>query len=696
MPSSDFHTQHSPFGAFASFTIGLHGSRGGFGQALGGPAKQNVYIGWRTAGGPWQMLPFFEPPRSKAVEYTGTEEQTSNAHWRTLRSDEFNRHLGWASDTWNAGGLRFSIYSPFDKVADPTSLSREELAFLLAPSQAAELSFDNHAGHETVELMFGIGDQENPLRPIADEDSRLAGFAVCGAHGFAAKAGDVSRSIQSFSVFDPQFGDEKGLHRITGDGAIIFTVPAGTKKHFALTLGFYAGGTVTTGMEACYYYTKTFDRLAHVLNHGLEHHAQYVALAGRRDAELASSGLNANQQFLLAQATHSYLGSSELLEHKNEPLWVANEGEYRMMNTFDLTVDHLFHELKWHPWTISRTLDLFLQKYSYRDTIHSPNGGCETGGISFTHDMGVNNQFSPQGISSYECTGLEGCFSHMTAEQLVNWILCACTYGLHTNDSAWLTKHLATLRDCASSLHHRDHPDPQLRDGIVAWDSDRCGHGSEITTYDSLDVSLGQSRNNLYLATKTWAAWLLLEKVFLTSGLQDDATDAAATADLCARSISAKFEEAEGMFPAVFEGGNKSRIIPAVEGLVFPLFLEMREVFSRNGRFGDFMSRLEKHLWNILRRGVCLDETTGAWKLSSTSTNTWMSKIALCQHVVREVFPSAMNEDADAADAVHAQWESTPGCGAWAMCDQIESNTGKAIGSKYYPRMVTMSLWLKK
>jgi len=696
MPSSDFHTQHSPFGAFASFTIGLHGARGGFGQALGGPAKQNVYVGWRTVGGPWQMLPFFEPPQSKAVDYTGTAEESSNALWRALPPDEFTRTLGWASDTWSTGGLRFAIYSPFDTVPDPTKLSREELAFLLSPSQAVELSFDNKARQETVEIMFGIGDPDNPLRPVADEDPQLAGFAMGGAWGFAAKAGDITRSVQGFSVFDSKFGDEKGLHRIASDGAIIFTVPAGTEKHFALTLGFYAGGTVTTGIEAGYYYTKKFDRLIYVLQHGLEHHAQYAALAELRDAELAASGLNADQQFLLAQATHSYLGSTELLEREGDPLWVANEGEYRMMNTFDLTVDHLFHELKWHPWTISRTLDLFLQRYSYRDTVHSPGGRREEGGISFTHDMGVNNQFSPPGRSSYECTGLDGCFSHMTAEQLVNWVLCACTYGLHTKDSAWLTKHEETLRDCASSLHHRDHPDPRLRTGIIAWDSDRCGHGSEITTYDSLDVSLGQSRNNIYLATKTWAAWLLLEKVFRLSGLHGDAADAASTADSCARAICSKFEEAEGMFPAVFEGGNQSRIIPAVEGLVFPLFLEMREAFARKGRFGDLMSKLEKHLWNILRRGVCLDEKTGAWKLSSTSTNTWMSKIALCQHVVREVFPSAMNEDAEAADAVHAQWESTPGCGAWAMCDQIESDTGKAIGSKYYPRMVTMALWLKK
>ena len=45
-------------------------------------------------------------------------------------------------------------------------------------------------------------------------------------------------------------------------------------------------------------------------------------------------------------------------------------------------------------------------------------------------------------------------------------------------------------------------------------DSSRCAGGAEITTYDSLDVSLGQSRNNIYLAGKIWASYLALEKLF--------------------------------------------------------------------------------------------------------------------------------------------------------------------------------------
>ena len=49
------------------------------------------------------------------------------------------------------------------------------------------------------------------------------------------------------------------------------------------------------------------------------------------------------------------------------------------------------------------------------------------------------------------------------------------------------------------------------RTGLMTYDSSRCDEGKEITTYDSLDESLGQARANTYLAVKCWATWLALD-----------------------------------------------------------------------------------------------------------------------------------------------------------------------------------------
>ncbi|MGA2446324.1 MAG: glycoside hydrolase family 52 protein [Opitutaceae bacterium] len=74
----------------------------------------------------------------------------------------------------------------------------------------------------------------------------------------------------------------------------------------------------------------------------------------------------------MAQGTHSYYGSTQLLWSSGRPLWVVYEGEYRMMNTFDLTVDHLFFELAWHPWTVRNTLALFADSVAAFDYAANP------------------------------------------------------------------------------------------------------------------------------------------------------------------------------------------------------------------------------------------------------------------------------------------------------------------------------------
>lgn len=83
-----------------------------------------------------------------------------------------------------------------------------------------------------------------------------------------------------------------------------------------------------------------------------------------------------------------------------------------------------------------------------------------------------------------------------------------------------------------------------------------------------------------------------------------------------------------------------------------------------------------------------LQHTTG-WKLSSTSDNSWLSKIALCQHVARRVldFPAD-----PAADKAHVAWLLHPELSYWGWSDQIVA--GRITASKYYPRGVTAILWL--
>jgi xylan 1,4-beta-xylosidase len=151
---------------------------------------------------------------------------------------------------------------------------------------------------------------------------------------------------------------------------------------------------------------------------------------------------------------------------------------------------------------------------------------------------------------------------------------------------------------------------------------------------------------------------------------------------------------AEGVLPAVFEPenpGHASRILPAAEGLIYPLLWD--DEAAVRGRMAE---ALRRHVFALLRdpqhRNLFADSGI---KLSSTSNNSWMSKIALFQHVCREVFDTdeddALKELFATADAAHVRWQ-TDGSGYWACSDQIVS--GVAKGSRYYPRVITTALWL--
>src|SRR5262249_15524558 len=98
--TESYHSHHAPLGAFASLTIGLVDSPGGFGQSLRGPARQNVYAGFRRHGEDWRLLPFFKPASSLISAYVGEADahtaQPKKPALRALRPDEYRRRLTWA------------------------------------------------------------------------------------------------------------------------------------------------------------------------------------------------------------------------------------------------------------------------------------------------------------------------------------------------------------------------------------------------------------------------------------------------------------------------------------------------------------------------------------------------------------------------------------------------------------------------
>jgi hypothetical protein len=313
--------------------------------------------------------------------------------------------------------------------------------------------------------------------------------------------------------------------------------------------------------------------------------------------------------------------------------------------------------------------------------------------------MGAHNNFSPQGRSSYELANLTGCFSYMTQEQLCNWVLAASCYVAKTRDCAWLEGKRDVIHGCLRSMVNRGG-----EAGFAQFDSAKTAGGQEITTYDSLDHSLAQTRNNVYIAVKSWATYRALGLLFAALRAADGRDEAERKAAQVAAVVAR--QAVDGVLPAIFEEGNPghaSRILAAIEGCLYALYF-VESGFAGTALEGFVGHAAEREMWKVLEehtRRLLLDPSRrnffadGGIKLSSTSNNSWMSKIAIFMHVTRKVFgldrDQGVVEVFRKADAAHVTWQVV-GSAYWACSDQIVSGVGKA--SKYYPRIITSALWM--
>ncbi len=168
--------------------------------------------------------------------------------------------------------------------------------------------------------------------------------------------------------------DPNPVHALGTCAGLAMEVPPGTKKTLVLAIGVHLDGIVTTGLEGRYYYTRYYTNLDEVLTAALDRAADLQTSAAVLDARLLNSDLSADQQFLIAQGTRGYYGSTQLLDVGGEPLWIVNEGEYCMMNTLDLSVDQAFWELKHNSWVVRNILGQFARRYSYHDQVKSVGG----------------------------------------------------------------------------------------------------------------------------------------------------------------------------------------------------------------------------------------------------------------------------------------------------------------------------------
>lgn len=692
-----YNANHSPIGAYASFTLGFPGASGGPGMERTGPADTNVYIGVeRREGGSFESFPFFKggDDESKRYDVEKEDSEAKEGFFDKFTASEIKREFHVCTDSWQAGDIRFTLYNQAGPIPNPEICDKEALKEVIVPAILAEITVDNRGCARERKAFFGFDavDDRYGMRAFREDGINGVGQGGCFAVFFEDKDAHPACGFCPECILG-ETDRENWKFQLGNTTLMVLDVPADTKKMFRFAICFYHGGQATYGIETSYYYTRFFDSIEEVGRYTLPIFDKLKEKCLKADKTFDRADFTPEQKFMLWHAIRSYYNSSQLLVKEDKPIWIINEGEFRMMNTMDLTVDQLFFEMKMNPWTVKNELDFYLEHYSYTDKVRFPGDEKEyEGGLTFCHDMGVANIFAQEGRSAYEKCALTDCFSFMSHEQVVNWLCCALVYLKQTKDMAWSRQQKETIICCFESMQNRDNPDPDKRNGVMGLDSSRTKGGAEITTYDSLDVSLGQSRNNIYLAGKCWAVYVGLKDYFENQQEMELAAQAELQAKRCADTVAAHMTDG-GYIPAVMDENNDSKIIPAIEGLVFPWVLNVRDALKEDGVYGNYIRALKQHFKTVMEKGICIFED-GGWKLSSTSNNSWLSKIYLCEFVASEILGFDRKIYMEEADKAHVAWLTHPEHSYWCWSDQIVS--GIISASKYYPRGVTSILWMEE
>lgn len=675
------NVDHAPVGAYSTFSYGVKGDQCGFGFSSssipygGGGGGLVIALSSRNS---LQALPFMALAASISSDATFFSD--TNVH-RTLTP---------CTDEWdvNGGALTWTHYTPAWKMPSfgHATLAHKKIFFLPATWIVFTIHNTNSYAEE---FYFGL--------PVSATQKSFAGGAY---QGFAVGEGALAVRTGSCDLLSGS-ALTTALNGMTSGGAFHLNVPAGQTKSLTVVVAYYRSAVTDSRISAHYYYTSLFGSIDDVIAAAFADLPAAESRCQQLNSAMEGAHLNSYRKFLACDALHSYMACTRAeLDTNNNFLWREMEGQYNYINTFDLTVDHAFYDLLMYPWALRNVLDTYSgafngSGYTYTHPLYDTvaNQEVSSNGFGFHHDMGrgLISDSPSTDPSSYE-----GSFSYMGQEELQNWILCAGLYWSHTGNNAWLTNNTAILQRCLNSMLLRDDTNAAARDGVTTYLNERGGTKPEITTYDSLDSALKSPRLNAMTTVKNWASYLALQAMFKQIGDMADANTCSNMAGLAAHSIVKAWNTYHGTLgyiPAFLDGSNKTPLLPIVEGLVYPAQMGLTNAIDRvNGPYADMLQALSNHVVSVLAPGRCLDATTGSWKLSGSSQNTWQSKIYLGQYIVEKILGIGGSNVDGLVDQIHAtlQVEEAPYQG-WS--DQLDSAGGSPHGSLHYPRGVTSALW---
>lgn len=697
-----FMTQHSPVGAWSSFTFGLPGKGASIDMETS-VVKENAdfYVGVSRKGN-LKLMPFIsgsaEVFREGGLNQEGDDSSLDvEDYWGYYPLADISRKLTGAIDEYSTKDLSLKIYTPHTALPDPEI--EKISAYHCCPGILMELTIDNTGHDETAHGFIGLKSLVAGRVRAVDgcNNGNICGFAKGVKWAMIAKGNNEDVfTIKSFNVKKGVTNTEKRIHNVGNEGGICFSVPAGKQKTLQVAFGFFIDGCVTSGVSSKYYYTNHFNNVEEVCENILINSNKIKEEANKFNGILDAQVESKSKYLIISQAIRAYNSCSQLLDTDLGICFSVCEGAYMWRNTLDLAIDHLPWELWRNPWVVRNIMDWFIDRYSFEDKVEfeEEKGKLHTGGLSFTHDQGSYVAFSKPGESMYETRNMTSvhCYWHMTTEELLNGISCICAYGIKTKDYNWIEKRKDTLENLMFSLENRDHYDKEKRDGTLKAKSERSGElVNESTTYDSPQVGLMAVKGNSYITVKTLTSLVLLSEIADITGNNPLLERANSMLAKTSTALN-KFILPEGyLMPNLYNNENKGKVIATLEPLSLIGWLGLTGKIIKNEKVYEV---LKQHAYQCIGANGCIDSETGGMRLNSLSSYTWVSKVISCIYALEKTFAINMEKEYPTVFRELLYWIQVAEAEV-TISDQVLCAERKVIGGYYYPRSASSAFWIR-
>ena len=305
------HAHHPAIGAGASLLVGQDGADAVVELGGGADVTMGLFVGVRQAPSlPWRMLPLF----AAAPEGGGEP-------FEVLSPGRYGRTFALASDRWLIGPLVFKLCTPWWLTAAPDSCAPEVVRLHFAPSIGGFVEYDNSHCEEPVEVIAGMGAPGAGFEVIASD---AIGFVAGGRVGLATSVSPDVRSRIGGSPF------AVGATR-TGDyAALVFKIPAATKRVFPFAVGFFGP------YDATQIHRSIFDSITDVLTGALANNSETIRRADELDAGWFGSSGTREGKVAHALALRGHLAALRVV--RVESRWTLRRTEGDGLKSFDAEI----------------------------------------------------------------------------------------------------------------------------------------------------------------------------------------------------------------------------------------------------------------------------------------------------------------------------------------------------------------------